>query len=334
MNCDFFLSILAPLRPLYEDATVNEIRINPNGVIYVERAGRIEHVPVTLAPSLLRFAVCALAGAANTPLNDKYPKLDVRHDDGSRVAILAPPLVPSGYALTIRRFPTDLTLPQLVERDTLSQAQADALVCLLLSRKNLLISGSTRAGKTTLARALLNLIPHPGDRLVLIEQPAELNLAHSDVRDIVPIEVRDETPNAPAFTATDALKAALRHSPDRIILGELRGGEAADFLEALNTGHPGSLTTLHANSATDALDRLITLVRRGDPNAPRDVIVDTISSAIHAVVHTDRTGGRRVVSEILTVTGVDPNHTRILTAPFHTKGDACNTPQLSSNLAN
>jgi pilus assembly protein CpaF len=317
MNLQFFVSILSPLAPFFEDETVNELRINPNGTIYIEQQGITSQVTdLSLSRQLLEFAVSALSGEANQPLNEQYPKLDVRLEDGSRIAVLAPPLVPQGHAVTLRRFPRAYTLPELVTVGTLSQAQADALAHLILRHKNLIVSGGTGAGKTTLMRTLLNLIPHPGERLVLIEQPAELNLAFAHVRDIVAMEVRDGTPNAPAFTATDALKAALRHSPDRIIFGELRGGEAADFLDALNTGHAGSLTTLHANSAEDALGRLITLVQRGDSKASRAVILDTISRAIQVVVHMDKHADRRVVSEIITITGIDPAGTRILTAPL------------------
>lgn len=316
MNRNFFLSILKPLAPLYEDPLINEIQIRPNGSIWVERRGQI--VPekaFSIQPGVLEFALTALAGAGNYPLNSRFPKLDIRLEDGARVAILAPPIVSPGYAVTIRRFPQDFHLTELQTRRTVTADQAHLLREAIAERKTILISGSTRSGKTTLARALLNEIGSYSENIVLIEQPAELNLRGSDTRNIIPIEVRDENSNTPAFTATDALKAALRHSPERIIMGELRGGEAADFLEALNTGHPGSLTTIHANSAQDALTRLVTLARKGDPHVPRDVLIDSVARAIDVVCHITNRDGFRSVTEIVFVTGVTADRAEILTVP-------------------
>jgi pilus assembly protein CpaF len=318
---EIFEQFLQPLKPHFSHPEVNEIRINPNGSIYEERAGGIHLVPVTVAAQAIEFAVKSVAGWKNQPLNEKYPRLDVRLDDGTRLAILAPPIVRPGYALTIRRFPVAYSLTDLIQQGSLTPEQALYLVALIREKKTLLISGHPGSGKTTLARVLLNQIPIE-ERLILIEDPAELNLYASDFRDILELEVRTGTSSTPAFTATDALQAALRHSPCRIIVGELRGGEAATFLEALNTGRPGSLTTLHANSAEDALDRLVTLVRRGDPHVPRDVIVDTISRAVDAVVHMDVRDGKRMVTELAEVAGVNENHTRILTSPMFAEKEA------------
>jgi pilus assembly protein CpaF len=218
--------------------------------------------------------------------------------------------------MTIRRFPTPFTLEQLVERRTVTEVQAEMMRAAIEERLTIAVSGSTRAGKTTLARVLLNLIPVPGDRLVLIEQPPELNLRDRALRDIYELECRDRTEYVEAFTARQAVAVALRHSPDRIVLGEIRGGEAFDFIDALNTGHAGSLTTVHANSAQDALSRIVTLVKRGDVNLPYDVIVDMVGRSIDLVFHLDRSLGRRVLTEALRVRGLSDDHKRILTEPI------------------
>jgi pilus assembly protein CpaF len=319
MTQEIFLSYLEPIADRFSDPDVNEIRLRPNGSIYERRRGINTPIPgISIDPVLIEYAVGALSGEVNQPLNHKYPKLHVLLEDWSRVAILAPPIVSPGYAITIRRFPRSLSMTELVQSGTLTPEQAALFEKLIADHKTILLSGKTYSGKTTLARALLNLIPHPGDSLVLIEEPAELNLAHSDTRDIIQIETREETPNAPAFTATAALKDALRHSPDRIILGELRAGEAAVFLKALNTGHPGSLTTVHANSATEALDRLVELVREGDPTQPRDVIVHKISHAIDVIGHMvfNKSTGKHKVAELVRITGVSDDRNHVLTTPL------------------
>jgi len=312
---EIFLKFIEPLADRFEDENVNEIRINPNGTVYEERDGQIHQAKVSLDPMQIKFAVKSLSGFANQPLTEGHPKLDVRLPSGERVAILAPPVVTPGYAVTIRRFPKAYTLHQLVHQGSLTAEQADLLVNLVQFRRTLLVSGHPGSGKTTVVRVLLNQIPLI-ERLLVIEDPAELNLNFSTERDMVAIELQPEGPNGSGFSAVDALKAALRHSPCRIIVGELRGGEAATFLEALNTGRPGSLTTLHANSAEDALDRLITLVRRGDPLAPRDVIVDTIAKSVHVVAHMELLNGRRMLTGLVQVTGVSDDHTRVLTTPI------------------
>jgi pilus assembly protein CpaF len=312
MNLEVFLSYLDPIAGRFSDPEVNELRINANGTVYEERRGSISRIPELLINSVqVQYAAGNVAGETNAPFNERHPRLDARLEDGSRISIVGPP-VSSGIAVTIRRFPTAFELPGLVTLGTLTSQQADWLTAAVLERKTILISGSTRAGKTTFARVLLNLIPVPGDRLVLIEQPSELNLRERDTRDILEMECRDPNEYTEAFTARDAVKAALRHSPDRIIVGETRGGEAFDFIDALNTGHSGSLTTVHANSASDALARIVTLVKRGDVSLPYDVIVDMVSRSIDLVVHLDRSQGRRVVAEIVRVTGVSDDRRRIL----------------------
>ena len=316
MNAELFLSFLAPIADRFSDDSVNELRLNPNGTVYEERAGIISRIQgLCLSQDQVEFAVSAVSGEMNLPLDERHPKLDARLEDGSRIAILGPPVIAGGYAVTIRRFPQPFSLARLVnETGTLTSGQAALVSGFIRDRKTVLISGSTRAGKTTFARVLLNLIPHPGDKLVLIEQPAELNLRNADSRDIIAMEVSDSS-EPDAFTVRQAVRAALRHSPDRIVIGELRGAEAADFLDALNTGHTGSLSTLHANSAADALVRLATLVRRGEPTLSHEVIVDLIARSIDVVIHLDRSTGRRVVTEIVTTAGVSEDRRRVMTQP-------------------
>lgn len=303
MNFEVITPFLEPIADSFFDSSVNEIRINPNGTVYIERAGLVAPVEdVRIQRESLEFAVQNIAGLMNQELSEKQPTLDTRLEDGSRVAIIVPPVCTGGITMTVRRFPKRFTLADFVENGTLTEAQAGLLLSEALEGRNLLISGGTSTGKTSLLRAILDELPQH-ERILLVEKPSELKLSNEENRDLVRIEVRDETRYAPAFTARMAIAAALRQSPDRIVLGEVRGGEAFDFIDALNTGHGGSMTTVHANSAQGVMHRLATLVKRGSVDLPFDVITGEITSSIHTVVHLyrNRTTGQRSVREIVRV---------------------------------
>lgn len=302
MRLELVGSYLEQLRPMLTSSDVNEIRINADGSVVIEESGRVLRTEVLLDRTLVQYAMRAIAGDADAQID---PKLDMRLEDGSRIAILGPPVV-DGYAVTIRRFPHFWSIDELVANGTVTQATAEFLVDQIRERRNIVISGSTRSGKTTIARALLNTIPTT-ERLILIERPSELFLNCRNERDMVEIEAHE------AFTQRDALRAALRHSPDRIIIGEVRGGEAFDFIDALNTGHSGSLTTVHASSAVGALRRMISLVARGNVEMPHGSIVEDIASSVHLIVHVKRDNGARKLAEIEAVEGIEQDGRTIRT---------------------
>ena len=254
MSFEVILPFLRPIAHLIEDPTITEIMVNGSGRIFVERAGQLELVPgVTVREHNLRVAVRNLARALGDDVSDEQPLLDSRLPDGSRVAAALPPVSLGGTTLTIRKFQAQtFTAEQLVRLGTLTPQQLAVLRQAIEVRANILISGGTGTGKTTLLNALTAFLP-AHDRLVLIEDTAELQL---DTPNLVRFEARREQAGLPAITIRDLLRATLRHRPDRILVGEVRGGEAFDLLQAFNTGHSGTLSTIHANSADQALRRV------------------------------------------------------------------------------
>jgi pilus assembly protein CpaF len=284
---------LGPLEPLLADPEVTEVMVNGPGRAYVERAGRLEPVSLGLdAPAIVRLVERVIA-PLGLRLDRSSPMVDARLPDGSRVHAVIPPLAIDGPCLTIRRFGA-LAIP--LDAFGLDPAAAAFLSWAVEAGWNLLVAGGTSAGKTTLLNALSHAIP-PGERIVTIEEIAELRLAQSHV---VRLEARP--PNAEGagrVTVRDLVRTALRMRPDRIVVGEVRGGEALDMLQALNTGHDGSMSTLHANSALDALTRLETLVLLADVGLPLAAIRAQLVSALDAVVHVARRrGGARRVEAI------------------------------------
>ena len=256
----------------------------------------------TLESRNLTVAIKNIARACGDEISELQPILDARLEDGSRVAAMFPPCAVAGPALTIRKFTRRYTLEDLVEIGTLSSALAQRLVAAIAAeQQNILISGGTGTGKTTLLNALAARIPD-GDRIVVIEETAEI---HLDKPNLLRFEARraqmplgQETP-LPPVTIADLLRATLRHRPDRILVGEVRGAEAFDLLQALNTGHLGSLSTIHANSAEQALTRLAHCVLTANVGLPHRSIREAIALAIHLVVHIARVEGRRRVTEFL-----------------------------------
>jgi pilus assembly protein CpaF len=247
-------------------------------------------------------AVKNIARALGDDISEERPILDSRLPDGSRVAAVVPPCSLGGTTLTIRKFQTRFfTAEELVRIGTMTPDVLETLRAAIARRESVLISGGTSTGKTTLLNALAAFLP-PDDRVVLIEDTAEL---HLDQSNLVRFEARREQRDLPAVTIRDLLRATLRHRPDRIIVGEVRAGEAFDLLQALNTGHSGSLSTIHANSAEQALARFASCVVQSGVELPYQAVRYQIAAAIDLVLHLNRHRGVRVVEELMRVTRYD-----------------------------
>lgn len=297
MSFEIILPFLRPIAGFLQDADVSEIMVNPGGRVFVERHGAIESVDrVHLTERNLQVAVRNIARLLGDDISEEQPILDARLPDGSRVAAVLPPCSVGGTTLTIRKFQSRFfTVDDLVRCGTVTAAVVDAVRTALAARQTILISGGTSTGKTTLLNALATLLPAT-DRIVLIEDTAELRVEHPNV---VRFEARRAQRDVPAVTIRELLKATLRHRPDRIIVGEVRGGEAYDLLQALNTGHAGTLSTIHANSAQQALARLTSCVLQGGVDLPYQAIRHQIADAINVVLHLERRHGVRGVSEVV-----------------------------------
>jgi pilus assembly protein CpaF len=308
VSFDLILPFLRPIAHLIEDPTVTEIMVNGSGRVFVERGGQLELVPgVTVREHNLRVAVRNLARVLGDDISDEQPLLDSRLPDGSRVAAALPPVSLGGTTLTIRKFQTQtFTADELVRIGTLAPEQLAVLRQAIEARANLLISGGTGTGKTTLLNALTAFLPAE-DRLVLIEDTAELQL---DMPNLVRFEARREQVGLPAVTIRDLLRATLRHRPDRILVGEVRGGEAFDLLQALNTGHSGTLSTIHANSADQALRRFTSCVLQSGVDLPYTAIRHGIGDCVQLLVHLERRQMRRLVTELVHVRGYHPETDR------------------------
>ena len=283
---------LGALEPLLDDPTVTEVMINGPGRAYVERAGRLVAVPTTLdATEILRIVERILA-PIGLRLDRSSPMVDARLPDGSRLHAVLAPLAIDGPCLTIRRFGA-LAVP--LEAFGLGTEGTEFLEWAVRAGWNLLVAGGTGAGKTTLLNALSGAID-PDERIVTIEETAELRLAQPHV---VRLEARPaNAEGAGAFSVRDLVRAALRMRPDRLIVGEVRGAEALDLLQALNTGHHGSLSTVHANGPADALRRVTTLALFGGVGLPHEAIREQLCASVDALVQVSRSAGgsREVVS--------------------------------------
>jgi pilus assembly protein CpaF len=292
---------LGPLEALLADPAVEEVMVNGPGAVYVERAGRIEPTDVVFADEEeLRNAIERILAPLGRRVDELSPMVDARLVDGSRVNVVIPPLAIDGPLVSIRRFGANRPGPdELVARGTLTATQRRSLERAVAGRRSILISGGTGSGKTTLLNALSSLIA-PGERVVTIEDAAELRLQQPHV---VRLESRPAgVEGRGEVTIRDLLRNALRMRPDRIVIGEVRGPEALDLLTALNTGHDGALSTVHANSPADALNRLETLALMAGVGLPHAAIAEQVQRGIDLVVHMERRrDGSRVLGEIAEV---------------------------------
>src|SRR3954453_7406486 len=287
---------LGPLEPLLADPAVDEVMVNGFADVWVERRGRVERAAAAFASEAeLMHAIERVLAPLGRRVDEASPMCDARLPDGSRVNVVVPPLAVDGACMTIRRFrPHGFSLDDLVGNGTMSAAVAEFLAECVRAKASVLVSGGTGSGKTTTLNALSGAIPE-GERIVTVEDAAELALRQSHV---VRLEARPPNVEGGGEVTIRALvRNALRMRPDRIVVGEVRGGEALDMLSALTTGHEGSLTTVHATSALEALRRIETLALMADVGLPHEAIRDQIGAAIELVVHQKRMAdGRREVS--------------------------------------
>ncbi len=296
---------LGPLEPLLKDPTISDILVNSHDTIYIERRGRIESTNVRFKDDehLMRV-IERIVSSVGRRIDESSPMVDARLQDGSRVNAIIPPLSIDGPVLSIRRFGSDpLRMVSLIENQALTKDIADMLQMVVHARLNVLISGGTGAGKTTLLNALSAFIPE-NERIVTIEDSAELQLQQPHV-----VRLETRPPNIEGrgeVTQRDLVRNSLRMRPDRIVIGEVRGGEAIDMLQAMNTGHDGSLTTIHANTPRDALARLETMIQMTGMRLSDRAMRQQVASAINLVVQVARlSDGSRRVTSISEITGME-----------------------------
>lgn len=296
---------LGPIEPLLRDQNVSEVMVNGPGEVYYEKDGLVHEAPVRFRDDAHVYKVIdRIVSAIGRHVDEASPMVDARLTDGSRVNVVIPPLVPGGPVVTIRRFLGDrYTMEDLAATGTLTSEMAQVLEACVKARLSIVVSGGTGSGKTTLLNALSAFIP-AGERIVTIEDPIELKLQQ---RHVISMEARPpSTEGKGEVPQRSLLRNALRMRPDRIIVGEVRGGESFDMLQAMNTGHDGSLTTVHANSPRDALSRIENMVLTAGFELPVTAIREQMASAFHVVVQLSRMpdGSRKVVS-VTEVTGTE-----------------------------
>jgi pilus assembly protein CpaF len=324
---ELILPFLRPIEDLILDPDVSEIMVNGPDRIFVEKDGYVQAVPkITLTPEALMVAVKNIARRLGDDISEAKPLLDSRLPDGSRVAAVIPPCSIHGVTLTIRKFNSHrFRIENLIEVGTLSEEVAAELREYVINRKNILICGGTGAGKTTLLNVLAQAIPEH-ERIVLLEETAEIQIQKENV---VRFEARREQNGLPAVTIRELLRTTLRHRPDRIILGEIRGGEAFDLLQLLNTGHSGTLSTVHANSATQGISRFTSCVLQSGIEMPYRAIKTNIADSLDVIIQMERRPGTRFVSEVLEIRGYAPETDRYdLYSVYARQKESCtSTPQ-------
>jgi len=308
MSWDVIIPFLRPIEFLIRDPDISEIMVNGTSQVFIERHGDLRPVPdVAISEKSLQVAVRNIARVLGDEVSDEKPILDSRLPDGSRVAAVFPPCSVTGTILSIRKFHSKRYTPdELVRIGTLTSGPLKDIRDAIVNRQNILISGGAGTGKTTLLNALASFIPDC-ERIIVIEDTSELQL---QMPNLVRLEARREQPGLPAVTIRDLLRATLRLRPDRILLGEVRGGEAFDLLQALNTGHAGSLCTIHANSAELALSRFTSCVLMSGIELPYAAIRANIADALDLIVHIERRHGRRFVAEVLRIRRYLPSEDR------------------------
>lgn len=298
---------LGPLEPLLADPTVSEIMVNGHENVYIEKSGRIHLTDIRFGNDAhLMRVIDKIVSRVGRRIDESVPMADARLPDGSRVNAIIPPLALDGPVLTIRRFAVvPLQMPDLIEKNSITSAMAELLAALVKIKSNILISGGTGTGKTTLLNILSGYIPSD-ERIVTIEDTAELQLQQDHV-----LRLETRPPNIEGkgeITMRALVKNSLRMRPDRIVLGEVRSAEVIDMLQAMNTGHEGSLTTVHANSPRDALARLENLVGLGGINLPGKALRELIASSLHFIIQITRVNdGSRKVTSIQEITGMEGN---------------------------
>ena len=296
---------LGPLEQLLKDPTISDILVNRYNKVYVERAGKLEITGLSFKDDAhLMQIIDSIVSRVGRRVDESSPMVDARLADGSRVNAIIPPLALDGPVLSIRRFGRDpITSRNMIENRTLTESMLETLVCMVKARINILISGGTGAGKTTLLNVLSGFIPDY-ERVVTIEDAAELQLKQEHV-----VRLETRPPNIEgkgAVRQRQLVINSLRMRPDRIIIGEVRGEETFDMLQAMNTGHEGSLTTVHANTPRDALARLESMFSMANLNIPERAIRQQITSAIHIVIQIARlTDGTRKIMSISEITGME-----------------------------
>jgi pilus assembly protein CpaF len=304
------------LRGLLLDPSISDLMINGASGVYADRDGVVQHIPLksSFTNDRLQAAIERVARILGQDLTAQNPILNTRLPDGSRVAVVGAPSSINGPTLTIRKFNRWYSSDELIESGSLTREVCDAVVSMMFGKQNGLISGGTGSGKTTLLKAFLEHIP-VGERLVIIEQPAELKVSHPNA---VRWEAVEEIPGQVAITPSELVAAALRHRPDRIIMGEIRNECGYDLLQAMNTGHGGTLSTIHAKSAVDALNRLSNLALSARPNLNHEFMRSETAEAIDFVLHCERDQtGRRRVRELIAVNGYNHADQRFQTKEIY-----------------
>jgi pilus assembly protein CpaF len=316
LGFETILPFLRPIEHLICDDSISEIMVNGSTHVFIERAGVLQEVPnLSLSERSLMVAVKNIARRLGDDISEHKPILDSRLPDGSRVAAVIPPCSVHGVTLTIRKFNgRHFTIEDLVKCGSIDAILVERLKTYVERRQNILISGGTGCGKTTILNALGRFIPDE-DRILLIEETSEIQL---DKLNLVRFEARQAQLDLPAVTIRDLLKASLRHRPDRIILGEIRGGEAFDLLQLLNTGHSGTLSTVHASSAAQALSRFTSCVLQSGIELPYRAIRSNIADSLNVLVHLERRPGKRFVSQVIEIRGYNSEAERYDLFPVFT----------------
>lgn len=297
---------LGVLGQIISDPDITEVMINGYMDIFVERAGRLQKLENHFeSRQELETIITKFVSQSGRAVNESEPIVDTHLEDGSRVNVVMPPVALNGPIVTIRRFPKEaMTVQKLIHYGSITPEVAEVLELLVRSRYNVFVSGGTGSGKTTFLNALSNFIPRD-ERIITVEDSAELQIKNVD--NLVRLETRNAGPDGSgAITIKDLIKSALRMRPDRIVVGEVRGAEALDMLQAMNTGHDGSLSTGHANSTRDMLSRLETMVLQGAAGLPLEAIRQQIGSAVDIVIHLSRLRDKsRKTMEIVEILGYD-----------------------------